>query len=269
MTNAPEIDPTAYDNADFIPGGGEYWDRWQTEAKAFRAMHPEMPLDAPYGAHPREAFDHFLPSGPAKGLFVFLHGGFWRMGDRKVWSHLAGGPLGSGWSVALPSYPLCPEVRVADITFSIARALETLASQTAGPIVLAGHSAGGHLALRMLDPRLDLAPDVRARLRAVCAISPLSDLAPLVDMPMNKDLRIDPAEATAESPRHQPPPTLPVTLLVGAEERPAFVDQALWMSDAWPESELMVLDGLHHFNIIEALATPASPLVRRLCGDSA
>lgn len=269
MNNAPEIDPTAYDNADFIPGGAEYWDRWQTASERFRAAQTNMSLDTPYGAHPREAFDLFRPAGPSRGLFVFLHGGFWRMGDRKVWSHLAAGPLGAGWTVAVPSYPLCPEVRITEITGSIVKAMLVIGSRSDGRIVIAGHSAGGHLALRLLDPDIGLAPNILQRIRAVCAISPLSDLTPLKDMPMNADLRLDPHEARAESPRHQPPPAADISILVGADERPAFIDQALWMADAWPDAKLSILAGLHHFNIIEALEDPDSGLVRRLCRDDA
>mgnify|MGYP000517674144 CR=1 FL=1 len=61
-------------------------------------------LDIPYGAHPRERFDLFLPEGAPKGLAVIIHGGFWLAFDKSVWSDLAEGALamniaGSGPSV--------------------------------------------------------------------------------------------------------------------------------------------------------------------------
>ena len=39
-----------------------------------------------YGPHPRQALDVFLPEGEAKGLVVFVHGGYWRAYDRGHWS---------------------------------------------------------------------------------------------------------------------------------------------------------------------------------------
>ena len=259
-------EPTHYDNADFIPDGPGYFARWEAAAAAFRADHPGCRLGLPYGEHPRERFDLFLPDTAPRGLVVFLHGGFWRMGDRALWSHLAAGALARGHAVALPSYPLCPEARIAGITRSIARALPAMAAEVDGPVHLAGHSAGGHLALRMACPDVGLPGHLAARLAAILALSPLADLAPLLEMPMNADLRLDPAEARAESPVHHPAPGLPVLVEVGAEERPAFLDQALWLADAWPDTHLTIAAGRHHFDVIAPLADPASPMLDRVLG---
>jgi len=256
--------PTDYDCADFIPGGHAYAARWQAEAAAFRAAHPHARLGRPSGAHPRAAYDLFLPTGAPAGLVVFVHGGFWRMGDRALWSHLAAGPVARGWACALPSYPLCPERRVSGITRALAAALPAMAAEVAGPILLSGHSAGGHLALRMLCADVGLPGAVAARLRGVLAISPIADLAPLTAMPMNADLRLDAAEARAESPAHHRAPALPVRVTVGAEERPAFLDQALWLADAWPAAEVTIAAGRHHFDVLAPLADPGSALTARL-----
>lgn len=264
MERLPEIDRTAYDNAPFIPNGQAYWARWEAAAAAFRARHDSAALGRSYGAHPREAYDLFMPVCAPRGLFVFVHGGFWRIGGRELWSHLSTGALAAGFAVAIPSYPLCPEVRIAHITQAVARALPNMADQVAGPIRLVGHSAGGHLVLRVACADARLPPDVRARIDRICAISPLANLAPLIDMPMNSDLRIDAAEAAAESPVHHTAPSISVSVVVGADERPAFLDQALWMVDAWPKAQLSVLAGKHHFNVIEGLQDPQDPLLAPL-----
>lgn len=256
-------DPTDYTVADFIPDGQSYFARWEAAAATFRDGQPTARLARPYGDHPREAYDLFLPSSTPRGLVVFIHGGFWRITHRALWSHLAAGPVAAGWACALPSYPLCPEVRITGITRSIARALPAMAAEIAGPILLAGHSAGGHLALRMLCPDAGLPDAVAGRLRAVLAISPLTDLAPLMEMPMNADLRIDAAEARAESPIYHPAPDLPVLVEVGAEERPAFLDQALWLPDHWPETQVVIAADRHHFDVIEGLQRPDSPMLQR------
>lgn len=264
MADPETVDPTAYDNADFIPGGDAYWARWERDAAAFRARHGTARLDLPYGAHPREAADLFLPRATPAGLVVFVHGGFWQAGGRALWSHLAAGPVGAGWACALPSYPLCPEVPIADITRAVARAVTSLAAQVAGPILLAGHSAGGHLALRMVCPDTALPPAVAGRIAGVLAISPLADLAPLIPLPMNDDLHLDAARARAESPAHHPAPSVPVLVEVGAAERPAFLDQAFRITDAWPAAALTLAAHRHHFDVIDPLCEPDSPMVRRL-----
>jgi arylformamidase len=55
------------------------------------------------------------PKGTPKGLVVFVHGGFWMKLDKSFWSHLAAGPLAHGHAVAMPSYTLCPDIRISGI----------------------------------------------------------------------------------------------------------------------------------------------------------
>jgi len=253
----------AYSNADHVSDSADYPPRWNAEAAAFRAaLGARAALDLPYGDGPRARFDLFHPEGAARGLVVFVHGGYWKAFDKSTWSHLAAGPLAHGWAVAMPSYDLCPDVRIADITGQIARAVTAAAAHVAGPIRLAGHSAGGHLVARICAPGM-LPDPVAARLARVVPISPLSDLAPLMRTQMNAALRIDAEEARTESPRHQPAPAVPVTVWVGAAELPAFLDQARWLSEAWGV-EMVADPGRHHFDVIEPLAEPDSPLVAAL-----
>ncbi len=257
----------AYQNSDFIPGGADYPDRWAEEAQAYRALEASLGrarLNAPYGAHPREAFDLFYPAGRPDGLLVFVHGGYWHLFDRGSWSHFARGATARGWAVAIPSYPLCPEVRIAEITRSVAAAVTTAAGHVAGPLTLAGHSAGGHLVARMACADAPLAAAVAARIAHVAAISPLGDLRPLIDTSMNADLGLDAAAARAESPALlEKAPGMEVSVWVGADERPAFLGQAQGLSEAWGAS-LHVLAGRHHFDVIDGLADPESEIVRLL-----
>jgi len=254
----------AYANGAHIPDAKGYVPRWTAEAEAFRAARAgRAELGLSYGSGARQVLDLFLPDDAPRGTVVFVHGGYWRAFDRTVWSHLAAGPLARGWAVAMPSYDLCPDVRISQITRQIAAAVQMVAARMSGPISLTGHSAGGHLVARMLD-RAVIPAAVADRLRHVVPISPLSDLRPLLRTAMNDDLRLTMEEARAESPvlmreRY----AVPVTVWVGGAERPAFLDQARWLSAAWA-GEHVVAEGLHHFNVIDALAAPESDLVRRL-----
>lgn len=265
--NAVMKNDEAYNNRDFIPDADGFVTRWEAEAAAFRAREAGLGrarLNHAYGDHARMKLDLFHPAGRAEGLVVFVHGGYWRLFDRGYWSHLAQGALARGWAVAMPSYVLAPEARIAQITQMVARAVEEAAGLVAGPLALAGHSAGGHLVARMLCGA-GLAPDVAARLVRAAAISPVSDLRPLLETSMNADLRLDPAEAAAESPRLlQRAHAAALDVWVGADERPVFLDQARWLSEAWAGSDLHVLPGRHHFDIVEPLADGESAMIRRL-----
>ncbi|WP_372884814.1 alpha/beta hydrolase [Shimia sp.] len=256
----------AYSNGAYIPGADEYPAKWQAMAESFRAGYLGAP-ERSYGESERQRMDVFEPKKTAKGLFVFVHGGYWKAYDKSSWSHLAGGMLARGWAVALPSYDLCPEVRISDITPQIARAVTVAAERIGGPIVLAGHSAGGHLAARMVC-RGVLPKWVAARLGHVMAISPLADLRPLLRTTLNDTLGLDPAEAEAESPLLcEDRLDVPVTVWVGEDERPAFHDQARQLAETW-QCRHEIDPGRHHFDVIDPLSDPDSRMVRVLVGEA-
>lgn len=256
----------AYENGAYIPGAADYPDRWTRQAAEFRAgLGARARVDLAYGPGARNRFDLFLPEDVPAGLVVFIHGGYWRRFDKSLWSHLAAGPLARGWAVAMPSYDLCPDVRISQITRQVAAAVSAIAGRTTGPVSLTGHSAGGHLVCRMTDP-LILGPDVRGRIENIVPISALADLAPLMQTAMNDILRIDPAEAAAESPVNMSPPHgVNVTVWVGAEERPALLEQSQALARAWGARQVVV-EGKHHFDVIDALVDPESEMVRALLG---
>jgi acetyl esterase/lipase len=257
----------AYANGAYIEGADAYPARWADEAKSFReGLGARAQTGVSYGPSARQVFDFFQPEGVARGTMIFVHGGYWKAFDASLWSHLAAGTLARGWAVAMPSYDLCPDVRIADITRQIAAAVTKVAERTfGGPIALAGHSAGGQLVCRMTDP-LVLPSDIRDRIKQIVPISPVADLAPLMETTMNEILRIDPAEAQAESPVNmQPPHGLDVTVWVGADERPAFLEQAEQLARAWGARRI-VEEGKHHFDVIEGLTDPDGPMVKALLG---
>ena len=255
----------AYANGPYIAGASDYPPRWIKDAQAFRdelSQQGRAKLDVPYGDTPRQTYDLFSPEGSAKGLMIFVHGGYWLNFDCKSWSHFATGALARGWSVAMPSYDLCPDVSIAEITQQIARAVTSIAAAVPGPITLSGHSAGGHLVARMLAP--DMLPGaVVDRIQMVAPISPVSDLRPLLNTDMNHSLKMDEAAASAESPALYPAPDTPVHVFVGEEERPAFLDQSHWLSKAWSIPETVV-PGKHHFDVIDGLQDQDSDMVRCL-----
>ncbi|MEP4198469.1 MAG: alpha/beta hydrolase [Aliishimia sp.] len=255
----------AYANGDFIADAASFPPRWQSAAAAFRdrlSAQGRAVLHEPYGESDRQAFDLFLPTGTPKGLMIFVHGGYWLMFDRSYWSHLGQGAIEQGWAVGMPSYDLCPEVSIADITQQIAHAVKEMAARVDGPVTLAGHSAGGHLVSRMLEPGV-LDAHVAKRVSHVVPISPVADLRPLLKTSMNAKFELDQASAWAESPVRQPAPQVQVTVWVGEKERPVFLEQSRWLAQAWG-CEHVVAPGKHHFDVIDALADPHSDIVHCL-----
>ncbi|MFV2034625.1 MAG: alpha/beta hydrolase [Halocynthiibacter sp.] len=258
----------AYNNGNHIAGAADYPPRWEEAARNWREVEHAVGrarLNIRYGARARNLLDLFLPAGRPAGLAVFVHGGYWRSFDNKSWSHLAAGATARGWAVAMPAYTLAPEARISEITAEISVAVAKAASLVAGPIILAGHSAGGHLVSRMLCHDADLPEDVAARLQRVVPISPLSDLRPLLRLRMNDDLRLDAKEAAIESPVLElAPRDVPVTVWVGADERPVFLDQARWLGEAWPNASVHIATGKHHFDVTDELSAADSALTQAL-----
>lgn len=253
----------AYNNVAHIPGAADYPARWAAQASAYRQSGVRVDQDIAYGPAPRQKLDLVWPDGPPKGLAVFVHGGYWIRLCKSDWTHLAEGARSLGYAVALPGYTRAPEARISQITQDIRTAIDCAAERVAGPIHLAGHSAGGHLVTRMICADVALAS--ADRINHVLSISGLHDLRPLQHTQMNGTLKLDLTEARAESPALlEPRPGARVTAWVGGAERPEFLRQTQLLNLAWRgfsvETNATEDGHHHHFSVIEGLANPASPI---------
>lgn len=263
----------AYNNAGSVPDADIYLDRWEAAAPAFRGS-ARGELDIAYGDDERQQLDLFLPVGAAKGLAVVIHGGYWLRFDRFSFSHLAAGAVARGWAVAMPSYRLAPDARITDITQDAAAAIETAARRIDGPICVTGHSAGGHLASRMVCTTSPLTEATRRRITRCVSISGVHDLRPLMVTEMNETLKLDEAEAAAESPALLRPATdtaVEMAAWVGGAELPEFVRQAILLANVWTGLgsgiTCEVVPALNHFDIIEGLEDADSPLMAAFVGS--
>ena len=250
----------AYANIAHIPGGAGFPDRWLRDAAAFRAARP------PEAAGGGELH---LPDGVSRGLTVFIHGGYWMKFGPAWFSHLAQGALARGWAVLLPGYPLAPGGTLAGMRDAVARQITKAAARVAGPIALTGHSAGGHLAARLICDDSPLPAPVLARVRRCLPVSGLFDLRPLQWTTMRGDLGLTDEIARRESPLFRlPARDLDLRIWVGADERPVFVRQSRLIHAAWAgiprRTVLTVAPGRHHLDIIDGLADPAHLLTGAL-----
>ena len=259
------LDPEAqYNNRALVPDHPAVMQRWRETAEAARAAHP--PLEIAYGRSPREAMDLFS-AGDAAPVAVFLHGGYWQALDKSWFSGLAPALLAQGVSLAVPSYDLCPAVRLGAILRQVRSAVALIRERTGARPVVFGHSAGGHMAACMLS---------EGRASAAVAISGVFDLAPLIPTSQNKALDLDEREAAALSPIHWPVPNgstpggTVLDCLVGADESPEFLRQSRMMAEHWAangvETRYEALPGLNHFTVLDPLYDPESPTAMRIAG---
>ena len=173
----------------------------ERDAAAYRAAAAGAELGLKYGPSPRQIVDLF-PAPQAGPLAMFIHGGWWRTRDPSAYSHLAIGPNAQGVSVAVVGYDLCPQVSIATIIEQMRAACLYLWRKKHQRITVYGHSAGGHLAACMVATDWKtIAPDAPADLvPAGYSISGVFDLAPLTQISVNADLKLDDKSARACSP---------------------------------------------------------------------
>jgi arylformamidase len=275
MTISPEpptLDLEAeYNNRARVPEHPAIFDMWREEALVYRERN--APTALPYGPGSRQTLDLFTPAQPNAGAtVVFVHGGYWQSLDRNLFSHMAKGLNAHGVSVAVPGYDLCPDVTVAEIVDQLRTACREIA-RLGRPLVVAGHSAGGHIAACLLatdwksvDESL---PD--GLVRSAYAISGLFDLEALVSTSINGKLGLDTQSARAMSPAlWSLSSKLPLTLdaVVGGAESSEYHRQSRLIVERWGRTNVATrydeIPGKHHFDIIAPLADPDSAMTARL-----
>jgi arylformamidase len=256
-----------YNNRARVPEHPAHFAGWARDAAAYREKH--APRAILYGPAARNQVD-FFPGEGHGAIVVFIHGGYWQSLDSSSFSHLAAGLNAHGIDVAIPSYDLCPHVTIDQIVRQMRAASRELA-KLGRPLVMSGHSAGGHLAACMLATNwtavdASLPADL---VTAAYAISGLFDLGPLVKTSINNALRLDEASARAASPLFWKTPVRgSLDAVVGGEESAEYFRQSRTIVDTWGATGLAtqfgVVPSANHFTAIAPLADPASPMVARL-----
>jgi acetyl esterase/lipase len=109
---------------------------------------------------------------PSPVRIVYLHGGAYALGSPRSHRHLvARFAAAAGMAAFVPEYPLAPQHPYPAALHSVGNLVQEL-SRT-GPLILAGDSAGGALALVTYDR---LAPALRAQIKGLILFSPWMDL---------------------------------------------------------------------------------------------
>jgi len=261
----------AYNNGAAVSGSTEMVESWVTASAAFRAQRPGH-IDLAYGPGERNKWDLFPGGNPKAPCLVHIHGGYWQFRNREHFACFAEGVLARGWSAAFSGYTLAPAATLTQIVGEVRSALDWLATQgsahgIAGPIIVSGWSAGGHLAAMMLDH-----PSVTAGL----AISGIYELGPIRDTYLNANLKLNDEEISTLSPLRLPSVGKPLAIAYGTAELPALVRDSrefhAHRARSHGSGPLVPIAKANHYTIMETLRSPNGILTReamRLMEDAA
>jgi acetyl esterase/lipase len=220
---------------------------------------PPVPADqrVPYGDDPSQFLDLFTVQGKPRGAAAFIHGGFWRAKyDLTHASHLCAGLARAGIATASLEYRRSGNGGGWPATFDDLKAALTAARQhlPSNPVVL-GHSAGGHLALRLASAKVAM--------KGAIGLAPCADLQMAYHLHLSNDAVVEflggtPATApgqysAADAKLH--PALLPRILVHGTADDvvPIALSQSFVSARVkdTPKPELIELAGTDHFALID------------------
>jgi len=232
-------------------------------------------LDLAYGADPKQKVDLYLPERKASvaPVFIFLHGGGFREGDRAHYGYVARPFARHGVLTAVASYRLLPHHypdQVEDTRALVAWLHRNVARYGGDPrrLFIGGHSAGAILSALVSVERgwLQARGLPRDLIRGVVPVSGPYDLRKPDGFV--KDFLPDPARGAEASPAlkvDKAPP--PAVVAYGSTETPyvktsqEFVDR---LRAQGGQAELVVLEGMPHDATALAVMDENGPLFRAI-----
>ncbi|MEQ1956674.1 alpha/beta hydrolase [Mesorhizobium sp. CN2-181] len=257
--------------------------RYIDRSVTVRGMHNAR-LGLKYGTLADECIDIFAPSEEGRAPFVaFFHGGWWKANNRISRAFLAAEYLKRGFGFASIGYPLAPEHSISTIFESARNAISWLHRNASrfglnpSRILLAGNSAGGHLATMVgAEDSLAAAGLPASSVVGIVSLSGIYDLGLLAGTFVEEWLPLDQEIIRSCSPIHcLPSQSTPLLLAVGDAEPNGFKEQMLSYAYALEKAGRSVISeeaaGHSHFSIIGELSRPrARPFefsVERLTGE--
>lgn len=202
-----------------------------------------------YGATPIEALDIYGEGGKA---FVFIHGGAWKRQSKRENAFAAEMVVRAGAAYVALDFALLPAVTLDEMAGQVCRGIEWVYRNVATDVVVCGHSSGGHLA--------GVATTKLPFLKGALLVSGIYDLLPVRLSARNDYVRLDEKLEHEYSPiRHVDRIRCPVTVAWAEHEAVEFARQSREFAKKL-KAPALVGSGMNHFEIIETLADPGSPL---------
>jgi len=267
---SPDWLEAQYNNRVRVPGYSAALQDW-ADASAAALRRPGWVLDLSYGEDASERLDILAPAGAGAPVLVYIHGGYWRALDKRDHAFVAPPLADAGALVITLNYALCPSASIDHIVLQLVRALAWVYrhARTFGGnpdhIVLAGHSAGGHLATMLLACNWSaVAADLPASVvKSALSISGLYDLEPFRHTPfLASDLNLTASSALRLSPAYLPAPAQgSLVTVVGGDESEEFHRHAALIRKAWGPRVVVASEiepGRNHMDVINELAVPGS-----------
>ena len=231
-------------------------------------------LDVPFGPSPDELVDIF-PAGAGAPVFVWVHGGYWRMLSHKESSFMAETFVGRGAAVVAVNYSLAPAASLSTIVDQCRRSIAWL-YRNAGDhgidrdrIFIGGSSAGGHLVGTLIasgwHDDAGVPTDV---IKGCCALSGIYDLEPIRYTLPNSWLDLDEDEAYRNSPIHFVPERdgCPLIVSYGGNETSEFKRQTDAFAAAWRargfSADHVDMSETNHFDIVLDYLNPEGALTK-------
>lgn len=231
--------------------------------------------DVSFGPRPDEVMDVF-PAGPNAPVFVFIHGGYWRLLSKDESAFFAQCFVEQGIAVVAINYSLAPMASLDEIARQVRSAVAHLWHDAdrygldRTRIHVGGTSAGGHLVGMVLAGGWQSRFGVpETAIAGALAINGLFDLEPVRLSFPNEWVKLDAAAAYRNSPiHHLPEHGCPLLVSWAGLDTDEFKRQSRDYADAWagsgfPVSSVEVSDR-NHFDIILDLANPGRDLTRRV-----
>ena len=209
-----------------------------------------------YGPAPIETLDIY---GDGQAAFVFVHGGAWKRQSKRENAFAAEAVVRAGAAYVALDFALLPGVTLPEVVAQVCRGIEWVYRNLATAIVLCGHSSGSHLAACALTRT--------SRVKSALLVSGIYDLLPVRLSARNEYVRLDEKLEHEYSPIRQVDRIgCRVTVAWAEHEAAEFYRQSREFASALKVADkltaALVGKGLNHFEIIETLADPASPLGR-------
>lgn len=265
----------AYNNRNHTPDFQRHVDRWQADSVAARKSVP-CRLDLAYGPSARQRLDVFSPAGPVptggRPALLYFHGGYWQGNHKDGYSFPAPLVTGTGALYIAATYDLCPSITMSELVEQVRAAVIWLHGNATSlgldsrRIVVAGHSAGGHIAATLAHTDWTRYGLPAAAIAGALPLAGLFDLEPIRLCYLNDACQMDAEEARRLSPIHHISRLVPpMVLAVGAAELPELVRQtrdyarALTAAGA-PPMAVIEAPGDNHFSVLDRLFEPHGPI---------